>query len=88
MVRKYTLSQETMEELEAFSVDFEQLGNLIDLLDQYTQQNILNGDQSILESKDRTASLIMTVADIVRKCRSELLAVFDQIIPVDRSGTE
>lgn len=88
MVRKYTLSQETMEELEAFSVDFEQLGNLIDLLDQYTQQNILNGDQSILESKDRTASLITAVVDIVRKCIGELLAVFDQIVPVDHSETE
>ncbi|MCD8121280.1 MAG: hypothetical protein LUE65_03430 [Clostridiales bacterium] len=88
MVRKYTLSQETVEELETFSVDFEQLGNLIDLLDQYVQQNVLNGDQAILESKDRTASLIMTVADIVRKCRSELLAVFDQIVPTDHSEAE
>lgn len=79
-MREFRLSDEVMTELETFSAKVEQLGNFIDLVNDFVWGEIVNGARE--DAIDKLGCLTETLSEVVRIRDKELEEIITKVKPL------
>lgn len=82
MTNEFVLSRETLTELEGYSAKIEQLRNLVDFVNHFVWQSVIEGDTESSEGVEQLACLTETLSDVMHIRDKELEAIIHKISPL------